>query len=102
MKGGVAVQLAVAAALTRPSRDITWVFYDNEEVEAARNGLGRVARNEPKWLEGDLAILKPELVVLPTGSVKRFMADIGNTSVQTKFPRILDDERRDILRSYVH
>jgi hypothetical protein len=52
--------------------------------------------------EADLAILKPELVVLPAGSVKRFMADIGNTSVQTKFPRILDDERRDILRSYVH
>ena len=39
MKGGVAVQLSVAAALARPERDITWVFYDNEEVEEYRNGL---------------------------------------------------------------
>lgn len=51
--------------------------------------------------DGDLAILQPELVVLPEGSVRRFMADIGNHSVQTKFPRILDDERKELLRSYV-
>src|SRR4051794_14687755 len=32
MKGGVAVQLRVAATLASPSRDITFVFYDHEEV----------------------------------------------------------------------
>ncbi|MDQ1698414.1 MAG: succinyl-diaminopimelate desuccinylase, partial [Frankiaceae bacterium] len=37
--------------------DVTWLFYDNEEVEAARNGLGRVARNTPQWLTADLAVL---------------------------------------------
>jgi len=57
MKSGIAVMLRVAASTPAPRHDITWLFYDNEEVEAARNGLGRVARNEPKWLEGDLAIL---------------------------------------------
>jgi succinyl-diaminopimelate desuccinylase len=57
MKGGVAVQLKVAAALSAPSRDVTFVFYDNEEVEADRNGLGRLARNHPEWLTGDLAVL---------------------------------------------
>ena len=57
MKGGVAVQLKVAAALAAPSRDLTFVFYDNEEVEADRNGLGRVARSLPDWLTGDLAVL---------------------------------------------
>src|SRR5919202_2585334 len=57
MKGGVAVQLKVAAALAAPSRDVTFVFYDNEEVEADRNGLGRLARNHPDWLTGDLAVL---------------------------------------------
>jgi hypothetical protein len=50
--------------------------------------------------EDDVAILRPELVVLPEGSVRRFMSDIGNHSVQTKFPRILDDDRKEILRSY--
>jgi succinyl-diaminopimelate desuccinylase len=57
MKGGVAVQLKVAAALPEPSRDVTFVFYDNEEVEADANGLGRLARNHPDWLTGDLAVL---------------------------------------------
>jgi len=57
MKGGVAVQLKVAAALPEPSRDLTFVFYDNEEVDADRNGLGRLARNHPDWLTADLAVL---------------------------------------------
>src|SRR5215212_2534116 len=57
MKGGVAVQLKVAAALAEPSRDVTFVFYDNEEVEADRNGLGRLARAHADWLTGDLAVL---------------------------------------------
>lgn len=50
--------------------------------------------------EGNTAILAPELVQLPEGSVKRLMSDIGNVSVQTKFPRIVDDERKEILRTY--
>ncbi|HWL00969.1 MAG TPA: succinyl-diaminopimelate desuccinylase [Microbacteriaceae bacterium] len=57
MKGGVAVQLALAAALTRPAADVTWIFYDQEEVESARNGLGRLARHRPDLLEADFAIL---------------------------------------------
>ena len=57
MKSGVAVQLSVAAAVREPVRDVTWVFYDNEEVEAAKNGLGRVAHNHPDWLVADFAVL---------------------------------------------
>lgn len=57
MKGGVAVQLALAAALTEPTRDVTWVFYDHEEVDADLNGLGRVAREHPEWLAADFAVL---------------------------------------------
>ena len=57
MKGGVAIQVALAAALTDTTRDVTWVFYDHEEVEAALNGLGRVARNHPDWLACDFAVL---------------------------------------------
>jgi succinyl-diaminopimelate desuccinylase len=57
MKGGVAVQLSAAAALVDPRRDVTWVFYDNEEVEESRNGLGRIAREHPEYLEGGFAVL---------------------------------------------
>ena len=57
MKGGVAVQLRIAATVPEPSRDVTFIFYDNEEVDAARNGLGRLARNRPDWLAADFAVL---------------------------------------------
>ena len=44
MKGGVAVMLAVAAGVTNPTRDLTWIFYDHEEVDSALNSLTRIAR----------------------------------------------------------
>lgn len=57
MKGGIAVQLSVAAACTEPSRDVTWVFYDHEEVAAELNGLGRIARTRPDLLNADFGVL---------------------------------------------
>jgi succinyl-diaminopimelate desuccinylase len=57
MKGGVAVQLAAAAQLVAPRHDITWIFYDNEEVEESRNGLARIAREHPEWLRSSFAVL---------------------------------------------
>jgi succinyl-diaminopimelate desuccinylase len=57
MKSGVAVALRLAASLAEPTRDVTYVFYDNEEVEAEKNGLGRVARTHPDWIAGDFAVL---------------------------------------------
>ncbi len=57
MKSGVAVQLRMAATVPEPSRDLTFVFYDHEEVAAELNGLGRLARNHPEWLAGDFAVL---------------------------------------------
>lgn len=47
----------------------------------------------------DAAILPPEVVALPRGSVERFMRASGRTSVQTKFPRIVDEAGRDLLRT---
>ena len=58
MKGGVAVQLALAAALTEPNADITYVFYDHEEVEASLSGLGRLVEHHPELLtDASFAIL---------------------------------------------
>lgn len=57
MKGGVAVQLALAASVPEPNRDVTYVFYDGEEVESERNGLARIARNHPDWIDGSFAVL---------------------------------------------
>jgi succinyl-diaminopimelate desuccinylase len=57
MKSGDAVFLHLAATLTDPARDLTLVFYDCEEIEAAANGLGRIERELPNWLDADVAIL---------------------------------------------
>ena len=57
MKAGVAVQLALAAELAEPVHDVTWVFYDHEEVAADLNGLGRIAAAHPDWLAADFAVL---------------------------------------------
>ncbi|MFN2563030.1 MAG: succinyl-diaminopimelate desuccinylase [Jatrophihabitans sp.] len=61
MKSGVAVMLRLAHLVGSGTVDrrteLSWVFYDCEEVEAARNGLYRLTRTAPGGLEGDLAIL---------------------------------------------
>ncbi len=57
MKAGDAVLLALAAAVRSPTRDVTWVFYDNEEVASELNGLGRLVANHPDWVTGDIAVL---------------------------------------------
>jgi succinyl-diaminopimelate desuccinylase len=57
MKAGVAVQLKLAVELSSPNVDVTWVFYDHEEVEASLNGLGRISRNRPELLEASFAVL---------------------------------------------
>lgn len=57
MKAGVAVQLALAVELTEPVVDITWVWYDHEEVASDLSGLGRAMRNHPGLFDADFAIL---------------------------------------------
>jgi succinyl-diaminopimelate desuccinylase len=57
MKGGIAVMLRLAAAVTVSDRDITYIFYDGEEVEAERNGLLRLSRRHPELLAADFAVL---------------------------------------------
>lgn len=57
MKGGTAVQLKLAAELVEPRVDITWLWYDNEEVASDLNGLTRLARTRPDLFAADFAIL---------------------------------------------
>jgi succinyl-diaminopimelate desuccinylase len=57
MKAGCAILLTLAAEVTEPALDVTWVWYDHEEVESSLNGLGRIARTRPDLLAADFAIL---------------------------------------------
>ncbi|WP_049562191.1 succinyl-diaminopimelate desuccinylase [Nonomuraea sp. SBT364] len=77
MKAGVAVALKLAATVPAPVRDVTYVFYDCEEVEADRNGLTRVARDHPDWLAADFAVLmEPTDGVIEGGCQGTLRADV--------------------------
>jgi len=68
MKGGVAVALHLAATLTATDRDVTYLFYECEEVEAERNGLTLLAASRPDLLEADFAVLlEPSDAVVEAG-----------------------------------
>lgn len=61
MKASDAVMLYLAAVLdgrnADPNYDLTYVFYDHEEVTAEKNGLRKVVETHPDWITGDFAII---------------------------------------------
>lgn len=68
MKGGVAVALRLANTLPAPNRDVTFVFYEAEEIDDIYNGLGLVAKERPDLVEADFAILmEPSDAVVEAG-----------------------------------
>jgi succinyl-diaminopimelate desuccinylase len=68
MKSGVALALHLAATLPAPRYDLTFLFYEAEEIEARYNGLHLVAQAHPEWLEADFAVLlEPTYGVVEAG-----------------------------------
>ncbi len=57
MKASDAVLLHLALTLDDPRYDLTFVFYDHEEVAAELNGLRRVSERHPDWLKADFAVI---------------------------------------------
>jgi len=77
MKSGCAVALHLAATMPETNRDLTYVFYECEEVEADRNGLGLLATEHPEWLHADFAILmEPSGAVVEAGCQGSLRIDI--------------------------
>ena len=80
MKGGVAVALLLAATVPDPVRDVTYVFYEAEEIAAEFNGLGRLARERPELLAGDFAILmEPSDAGVEAGCQGTMRVDVRTT-----------------------
>ena len=110
MKSGVAVQLRLAASLPEPNRDVTYVFYDGEEVEAERNGLLRLSRNSPELLDGDLAVLlEPTSAIIEGGCQGTMRAEVRATGKRAHSARSWNGTNAihqagpilDVLRDYV-
>jgi len=88
MESGVAVMLHAAATLADPKYDLTFVFYDCEEVEAERNGLGRIERELPEWLDGDLAVVcEPSNAVIEAGCQGTMRIEIELTGTRAHTAR---------------
>ncbi|WP_068249861.1 succinyl-diaminopimelate desuccinylase [Janibacter corallicola] len=72
MKGGVAVALK-AALLPAPSRDLTFLFYEAEEIDEKYNGLALLAESDPGLLEADFAVLMEPTAAAIEGGCKGTM-----------------------------
>jgi len=77
MKGGVAVALNLAATVPEPNRDVTYVFYEAEEIAAVHNGLRKIAEVRPELLSADFAILmEPSEAAIEAGCQGTLRVDV--------------------------
>ena len=89
MKGGLAVFMALAEAVDTPVVDVTYVFYECEEVAAKFNGLKKLLSAHAALLVGDAAILgEPTEAVVEAGcqGTMRAQLALGGSRAHTARP----------------
>lgn len=88
MKGGVAVALRSAVTVSEPTFDVTYIFYECEEIESARNGLTKIAAEKPEWLAADIAVLlEPSNASIEAGCQGTLRAEIRTSGVRAHSAR---------------
>ncbi len=80
MKGGDAVMLRLAATVREPNRDVTFIFYEAEEIEGEFNGLRLLGESDPDLLAADFAILmEPSNAVVEAGCQGTLRVEVRTT-----------------------
>ena len=80
MKSGVALALHLAATLPDPGYDVTYLFYEAEEIASKYNGLRLVSEQQPEWLMADFAVLlEPTYGTVEAGCQGTLRAEIRTT-----------------------
>ncbi len=88
MKGGLAIGLSLAATLTEPTRDVTYVFYECGEGASQFNGLQKVVQSQPDLLDASLAILmEPSNAGIEAGCQGTLRAEIRLSGVRSHSAR---------------
>jgi succinyl-diaminopimelate desuccinylase len=88
MKGGVAVALKAAVTIENPQFDVTYIFYECEEVDSERNGLTLIAAEHPEWLAADIAVLlEPSNANIEAGCQGTLRAKISTTGTRAHSAR---------------
>ncbi len=89
MKGGLAVFLAIAETIAEPTVDLTFVFYECEEVASEFNGLCKLLAQRPDLVAGDAAILgEPTEAIIEAGcqGTMRAVLTLGGARAHTARP----------------
>ncbi len=77
MKGGDAVILRLAATVPEPARDVTYILYEGEEIEAEFNGLRLLGLSDPELMAADFAILmEPSGAIVEAGCQGTMRVDV--------------------------
>jgi succinyl-diaminopimelate desuccinylase len=80
MKGGDAVILRLAGTVPEPNRDVTFILYEAEEIDAEFNGLHLLAQSDPDLMVADFAILmEPSNAVVEAGCQGTLRVDVRTT-----------------------
>jgi succinyl-diaminopimelate desuccinylase len=80
MKSGVAYALHLAISVPAPRYDVTYFFYEAEEIESRYNGLNLVSHAHPDWLAADFAVLlEPTYGVVEAGCQGTMRAVVRTT-----------------------
>jgi len=88
MKAGDAVILKLAATIPEPTRDVTYILYEAEEIEAAYNGLHLLAQSHPELLVADFAILmEPSDGVVEAGCQGTMRVDVHTAGTRAHSAR---------------
>jgi succinyl-diaminopimelate desuccinylase len=88
MKGGVAVALRAAVSIENPQFDVTYIFYECEEVDSERNGLTLIAAEHSEWLTADIAVLlEPSNANIEAGCQGTLRAKISTTGTRAHSAR---------------
>jgi succinyl-diaminopimelate desuccinylase len=88
MKGGDAVMLRIAATVPEPNRDVTFVFYEGEEIEGEFNGLRLLGESDPALLAADFAILmEPSNAIVEAGCQGTLRVEVRTTGERSHSAR---------------
>ncbi len=88
MKGGVAVLLELALTIRQPAIDVTYVFYECEEIDSQYNGVERLFRERPDLMVGDAALLaEPTGAMVEAGCQGTMRAVVTQTGVRAHSAR---------------
>ena len=109
MKSGIAVALKLAAEITNSNFDITYLFYESEEIETKFNGLELITKQQKNLLDCDFAILmEPTNGILEVGCQGSLRFEVSTSGKRSHSARWWNGENAihktnkilEILNSY--